>query len=131
MFTRKSLLTACGATLGLVVTVGAANAGLNPSQTTYLTFTGPVQLPGLTLPTGTYVFQRASPYSAVDIVRVMNSERNRVLYMGFTEEVVRPAGLTDDVSISFGEAPRGIAPRIRVWYPYGEPTGHRFLYPAQ
>lgn len=128
MVNRKSLLTACGAILGLTVAVASANAWANPSRTNYLTFSGPVRLPGVTLGSGTYVFELAEPNSRLDIVRVMDKNRSRVYYMAFTEQVARPAGLPANHHISFSEAPRGIAPPIAVWYPGDDTTGRRFLY---
>lgn len=128
MLNRKSLLTACGAILGLTVAVASANAWVNPSRTTYLTFSGPVSLPGVTLGTGTYVFELAEPGSRLDIVRVMDKNRSQVYFMAFTELVAKPAGLPANHHISFSEAPRGIAPPIAVWYPSNDATGRRFIY---
>lgn len=125
---RKSLLTVCGVILGLAVAVSASAWVNSAARTTYLTFSGPVGLPGVTLGTGTYLFELAAPNSNLDIVRVMNKERNLVIYTGFTEQVERPAGLPASAQISFAEAPKGVAPPISVWYPQGERVGHRFLY---
>lgn len=126
MFNRKSLLVAVGAILGLVVTIASANAWVNNSpRTTYLTFSGPVGLPGVTLGAGTYVFELAG--SNLDIVRV-RKERSAVFYMGFTEQVSRPSGLSANHQISFGESAPGTAAPIKVWYPEGDSMGHRFIY---
>ena len=129
MLNRKSLLSAVGALLGLAVAVASANAWVSASRTTYLTFSGPVGLPGVTLGTGTYVFEVAD--GRVDIVRVMNKSRSTVFYMGFTEQVERPAGLSPNHQVSFSEVKPGVAPPIAAWYPLGDAIGHRFLYPKR
>jgi hypothetical protein len=132
MFNRKSALTACGAILGLALAASAftavsASQWGSYSRANHLTFSGPVGLPGVTLPAGTYIFELASQLSP-DVVRVWNAQRTMVYLMAFTEEVARPGDWPDDRPVSFGEAPTGGAPPIRAWYPIGESTGRQFIY---
>lgn len=128
MVNRKAVLTACGACLGLVLAAAVSTgAWVNASRTTYVTFSGPVGLPGVTLGAGTYIFEMANP-NRNDIVRVMSRQRDLVLFTGFTETVDRPANLAADHLISLGEAPPGVAPRVTVWYPAGDSLGHSFIY---
>ena len=126
MINRRSMLVACGGILCLlmVVSVNAWSA----NRATSLTFSGPVALPGVTLGTGTYVFELADPDVGWDIVRVRSEDRSRVYFMGFTYRIERPAGLRADRPVSFGEAPAGLATPITAWYPEGESTGHQFIY---
>ena len=129
MFNRKSALTACGAILGLAVTASASGwVTWNVSQTNQLTFSGPVALPGVTLPGGTYVFELASPQTSPDVVRVRNAERTMVYFTAFTERIDRPEGLPENHVVSLGEAPRGMAPPIIAWYPLDDSTGYKFIY---
>src|SRR5712692_6322211 len=129
MFNRKSVVTACGALLGLAVTASASGwVTWNVSRTNQLTFSGPVALPGVTLPGGTYVFELASPLTSPDVVRVRNAERTMVYFSGFTERIDRPEGLPADYVVSLGEAPRGMAPPVLSWYPIDESMGHKFVY---
>jgi hypothetical protein len=58
----------------------------------HLTFSGPVGLPGVTLPGGTYTFEMIPLHS--DIVRVLSRDGLRVYFTGFTARVARPAGLS-------------------------------------
>jgi hypothetical protein len=125
MFNRR--VTACGAILGLVMVVSVFGWD-NPSRTTSLTFSGPVRLPGVTLGAGTYVFELAAPETSADIVRVLSKDRSQVYFAAFTESVDRPAGVTADRQISFGEASAGVASPITAWYPAFESRGHRFIY---
>jgi hypothetical protein len=126
-FTRRAVLLVLGglALCALAVAV-PTQGGVNPSQTTRLTFSQPIALPGVTLAAGTYVFERANPIGAIDIVRVTSGDRRFVVYMGYTELVQRERPGSNQ--IVFGEAPRGSATPIREWYPTGSVTGHRFLY---
>jgi hypothetical protein len=114
--------------LALVGLVAAApgDAGVDTNRTTELTFSRPFSLPGVTLGAGTYIFERAAPQSAIEVVRVSSRDRRFVYYMGFTELVDKPRGIT--APVTFGEAPSGSASPVRAWYPTGTNTGHRFLY---
>jgi hypothetical protein len=127
MFTRNSFITICGAVLGLGLTTATLSA-LPRECSEYLTFSGPVQLPGVTLGAGTYVFEVVDLTSSRDLIRVRNKATYQVSFLGFTQAVDRPASLRRNQSIVFGEAPKGVAPPILAWYPIGESRGHEFVH---
>ena len=131
MMKRQILLTACGVILGLSATVGAGGSGWTEiHRTTFVTFSRPVSLPGVTLGNGTYVFELAAPETNLDAVRVFNRDRTQVFYTGFTEHVRRPAGMPPDRVITLRETAAGVPVPIDAWYPLGEAAGHRFIYSA-
>ena len=123
---RVALAVTCGLALAGLVAAAPGDASVDSGRTTQLTFSRPFSLPGVTLGAGTYVFERAAPLSAIEVVRVSSRDRHTVYYMGFTELVPRPRGATSP--ITFGEAPTGSAAPVREWYPTGSDTGHRFRY---
>jgi hypothetical protein len=116
------------AVVGLGLTLSASNGGDNFKHTNYLTFSGPVGLPGVTLGAGTYVFELADPHMSADVVRVMNQARSQVYFTAFTERVDRPWDLPRDRVVTLGEAARGAAPPITAWYPRDEGFGYKFKY---
>jgi hypothetical protein len=122
---RKS----ASAVVCIIVLLAAAVSlyGQSANRTTFVTVSGPVALPGVTLGAGTYVFEVIDPITNNDIVTVLNKDRSKVYYSGFTRRVDRPTGQVGAVSIE--EAPPGAAPRILAWYPIGLSTGHGFIYP--
>ena len=124
---RRGMLMVMGG-LALVGLVAAApgDAGVDSARTTQLTFSRPFSLPGVTLGAGTYIFERAAPLSAIEVVRVSSRDRRFVYYTGFTELVEKPRGVTSPVT--FGEVAAGSAVPVRDWYPTGTSTGHRFHY---
>jgi hypothetical protein len=123
---RRVLLAMGGlAACGLLVAV-PGQAGMSIDRTTELTFSKPVALPGVTLGAGTYIFERAAPSTAIEIVRVSSKDRRFVYFMGYTRLVARPRG--SNASITFSEAPAGAAVPIAAWYPTATSTGHQFLY---
>ena len=123
---RGGLLAVVGLALVGLVAAAPGDAGVDTNRTTQLTFSRPFSLPGVTLGAGTYIFERAAPESAIEVVRVSSRDRRFIYYMGFTELVEKPRGATSPVT--FGEAPAGSASPVRAWYPTGTNTGHRFLY---
>ena len=64
---------------------------MDTSRTTHFTFSGAVQLPGVTLPAGTYTFEVVNPNSGSDVVSVTSRDRSKVYLMQFTRTVYRPS----------------------------------------
>ena len=127
MTTRALVLATLALTLGLAA--GPASAvSTNADRLTYLTFSGAVALPGVTLAAGTYAFDIFNPESSANVVRVRNRERTQTYFLGMTERIDRPSGLPEDLRVTFGEAARGVVPPIAAWYPNDASQGRRFLY---
>jgi hypothetical protein len=124
---HKLALMACGAAvLGLTV-ASPGGASALAANTNHLTFSGAVALPGVTLPRGTYTFEVVELHP--DIVRVLSRDGSRVYFTGFTTTVNRPMDKRADRLITLVETSRGVPPRIETWYPIGQSTGRRFIYP--
>lgn len=127
MFSRKLLVTALGVViLGLATTV-SIGAGVNDNDTMYVSFNRPVALPGVSLGSGTYIFERLDMH-AHSVVRVVSRDRKIVLFTAFTNQVNRSAGLKRDQVISFAETSPNAPQRIAIWWPEDSP-GREFIYP--
>jgi len=124
MCIRKSLLLIAGAAVIGVLVAASAHAWTN--DTNYLTFNGPVALPGVTLPAGTYSFRIPSSIDR-NIVQVMNRAETKSYYLGITRPVQRPRRTTE-LLVTMGEVPANQAPPIQAWFPLGERDGHAFIY---
>lgn len=128
MTNRKLVSALCGAAVLAIMLAPRAGA-VGASKTTYLTFSQPVALPGVTLGSGTYIFEIANPDTSANVVRVMSRDRSIAYFMGFTRPVERPDGMKHDQRVSLGESAAGVAPHITVWWPQLESTGRQFVYP--
>ena len=128
MFNRKLLHMLFAVVILGVLSTASTGAVWNASRTTYFTFSGAVQIPGVTLPAGTYVFELADPNGPLDVVRVLNKDRSKVYLTAFTRFVERPARGKMDPAIVFGETPAGNPPIVKIWYPASERIGREFLY---
>ena len=127
MFANKLRLTALAAIVAGLATAAPIHADVDATRTQYLTFTKPVALPGVTLHSGSYVFELAAPESDHDIVRVMSRDRKIVFFTAFTRAVARPAGMPLTQFVSLKEvAPTEAAP-IAVWWSDAR-SGHQFVY---
>ena len=122
------LMAAAAAVAALLITASSSQVSASPmalSKINYLTFSGSVRLPGTLLTPGTYTFEAGPAGTDRDIVRVTTRDGRRVLFMGFTVPVSRPAR---GPMVSLGEAPAGAPQPIAVWYEDGATSGHQFRY---
>ena len=125
MFNPKRILIVATAVVALSA---AASQAAMFSWTNYLKFSTGFALPGVELPAGVYTFEVVNPETEADVVRVSSKDRRQVYFTGFTTRVRRPAGMPKDRLVVFGEARRGEAQRIAVWFPIDSSTGHQFTY---
>jgi hypothetical protein len=112
-----------GLSVGLTLHA-AAVASAHP--TTYITFSQPVELPGVVLMAGTYLFDVPEPLNVSSVVRVRSRDGRISYFMGFTDAVEPPHGVHLG-PVSLDEPKAGSPARITVWWPSGE-KGRRFLY---
>ena len=124
MKTRRTIVAALGVGVMLLAstTFGTAASG----RPTYLTFSGSVALPGITLRAGTYTFEQLG--SSADLVRVSSRDGTWVYLTAFTTPVNRPEGLRADVPVLLGEAPAHMPQPIKAWFPEHSRVGHEFVY---
>lgn len=109
----------------------APNATTTPGRVEYLTFSLSVELPGVVLERGTYVFEVISGEIGrypMNVIRVRNRSNDQVVFQAPARFVVRPAGLSDRRSILVSESRPGATAQIVGWYPIGQTKGHEFVY---
>ena len=98
------------------------------SQLTKLTFSEPVEIPGRTLPAGTYWFVLADSDSDRNIVQVFNEDWSMLCATLFTASRERMRASSDTI-LTFAERSRSKPEAILTWFYPGQTTGHEFLYP--
>ena len=128
MCARKIVNMLCGVALLGVFATSAVSAMVDARRTTYFTFSRSVQLPGVTLPAGTYVFEVANAGSSSDVVLVRSRDRSTPHAFKLTRSIHRPASRNLDAVITFGETSAGNPPPVTAWYPESETRGREFLY---
>jgi hypothetical protein len=122
-------------TLGCVLAFASLVAiGARADETdrlTYLTFSGPVQLPGITLAAGTYTFKLADLSGSRHVVHVFSKEESPKLIttlMTIPNERLEPV---KDTFIMFQERPAGTPQAMKAWFYPGQSIGEEFIYPKQ
>ncbi len=126
MFTKLRLTALAAIALGLA-TATPMHADIESSRMQYLTFSKPVALPGVTLHSGTYIFEMPAPDSSHDIVRVMSRDRKIVYLTAYTRQIDRPSTMPLTQFVSLREvAPTEPMP-IAVWWSDAR-TGRQFIY---
>jgi hypothetical protein len=112
----------------LAVLAGRATAqNLNTMERSFLTFSTAVELPGVTLEPGTYVFKLADSPSR-NVVQVWDKdEKNMIGHWTFVQ-AERPR-VTEETVVMFKETADGATPAVQYWYFPGEKIGKEFIYP--
>ena len=95
-----------------------------------LTFSGPVGLPGITLPAGTYWFRFPNRQTSHRAIQVLSHDRKIVYAMLPTTQAWRTA-VSHKPEIVFSESRADVPPRIQIWYPAHELVGYEFQYPKE
>jgi hypothetical protein len=98
-------------------------------QLMVFTFSGPVEVPGVVLPAGTYQFKLADPNGDRNVMEIRNEDGSKLYATVATipEERSAPTG---KAVVTFEERAAGSPEAIRaVFYP-GETTGMSLVYPA-
>lgn len=124
MLKKISLVVACLAIL--FVTFGARADEWN--KKTILTFSQPVELPGIVLPAGTYVFKLVDLPSTRNVVQVFNAEENHV-YATILAIPHLHATPHEKPYIGFEERPAGTPMAIHEWFYPGHVSGLEFVFP--
>src|ERR1700716_440883 len=116
----------CAAALTAVMAPGARADEWN--KKTILTFSGPVQIPGATLPAGSYVFKLADIPGNRHVVLVFDKDEKKIYttLLAVPNQRMEP---TDKPIILFSERATGSPQAVKVWYYPGETIGNEFVYP--
>jgi hypothetical protein len=108
-----------------------ASAQADPfNEKTILTFSGPVGLPGISLPAGTYVFRLADPDGDRSVVQVFNRE-GTVCYGTFLTLPDTALKAVDRPAVTFEERASRAPEAVRTWFYPGNETGREFTYPER
>ena len=116
----------CAAMLTVLAAPGVRADQWN--KKTILTFSGPVQIPGATLPAGSYVFKLADLSGNRHVVQVFDKDEKKIFatLLAIPNERLE---VKDDPVVMFAERPAGSPQAVQVWFYPGERIGNEFVYP--
>jgi LPXTG-motif cell wall-anchored protein len=122
----------CLALLG--ATFSPSASGAEWDRKTVMTFSGPVEIPGVhlkgysVLPAGTYVFKILDSQSNRHIVQIFDKDETKV-YATILAIPNYRLKATDKTVITFSERPAGQPEALRAWFYPGRNWGEEFVYP--
>jgi hypothetical protein len=99
-----------------------------------MTFSGPVEIPGVhlvgfaVLPAGTYVFKILDSQSDRHIVQIFNADET-MIYATILAIPNYRLKATDKTVVTFTERPAGEPEALRAWFYPGRNWGEEFVYP--
>jgi hypothetical protein len=129
---KAATTVGCMALMGAVLAPGAKADDWNRKTT--LTFSGPVEIPGVhlkgwgVLPAGTYVFKILDSQSDRHIVQIFNQDET-IVYATILAIPNYRLKVTDKTVITFRERPAGEPEALRAWFYPGRNWGEEFVYP--
>ncbi len=116
--------------LTVVLAAGfVANASESDKKTIF-TFSQPVELPGVALPAGTYVFKVLDGLTDRNIVQVFNKDETKLIgtFVTIADYTPQPS---DKTIVKFSETSAGGPKANKEWFYPGENVGWEFVYPKK
>lgn len=124
----KRVVGLIGAALAFVSCIAGVASAQPADRRTYFTFSGPVSIPGVTLPAGTYLFRVVG--TSANVVAVLSGDGKKP-YAQFFVQHVDIAEAPAQSEVRFMETARGMPQAIKAWWYVGERSGYEFVYPKQ
>ncbi len=98
------------------------------NKQTEVTFSGPVEIPGMVLEKGTYEFKLLDSLSDRNIVQIFNKDGTHLYatVLAVPDYRLKPTGKT---VVTFAERASGAPPAVQAWFYPGANFGDEFVYP--
>jgi hypothetical protein len=130
MLKERLITSACAAAMLLTMSARPALAQGGPMDSrTEFTFNRPVELPGVTLPPGTYVFRFVDATTGKRVMQVQAKDASSKSYGMFMTIAAQRPKASDDAELRFLETPAGQPAAVKTWWYPGTTIGREFIYP--
>ena len=124
---RITLAIAAAGLLLAPLTSDVAAQQPDTKDKTIMTFSGAVELPGMRLEPGKYVFRLADTASR-NVVQVLSEDESKILGQWLFVSAERQQA-SDETVVTFRERSATATPAVQYWYYPGERIGKEFIYP--
>ena len=126
---RRTIILRCGYAVAVLVWLSVATISAQPlDKRTFFTFSGPVEVPGVALAPGKYLFRIAEPETGV--VQVLSADGTKAYAQFLSIPAERPTPPSEP-ELRFMETAEGAPPAIQTWWHAGETIGREFIYPKE
>ncbi len=115
------------------LTAGTASAqGVTGDKRVFFTFSGPVAVPGVTLPAGKYLFRLPTTVASGErhVMQVLSADGKNSYAMFFGISANR-ADYPTKPEIRFMETAAGTPAAVKTWWYPGDKAGYEFIYPKE
>jgi hypothetical protein len=126
MLTRRICCHVCVA--AMLIPVAAHVSAQTADRRAIFTFKTPVEVPGIALPPGQYMFRVVDPDTGGKVVQVLSGDGKKVYATFFSIPALRLEP-PDASEIRFAETPAGVPPMAKTWWYPGDTIGKEFIYP--
>jgi hypothetical protein len=132
---RNKMIVGSTIALALVaaLTARTASAQTYPEdKRVFFTFSGPVAVPGATLPAGRYLFRLTTSIASGErhVVQVL-SDNGQTSYAQFFGIAVLRTDFAPKPEIRFMETAAGMPAAVKTWWYPGAKGGYEFVYPKE
>jgi LPXTG-motif cell wall-anchored protein len=125
-------LTLATAVVAALAPPAASAQGAPEDKRVFFTFSGPVAVPGATLPGGKYLFRLPTTIASGErhVMQVLSADGKNSYAMFFgisanrTDYPAKP-------EVRFMETAAGMPPAVKTWWYPGDKAGYEFIYPKE
>ena len=123
---RISIIRRAALVGGLLLVMAGSSFAQPLDKRVIFSFSGPVTLPGKTLPPGTYLFR--VPTLNRNIIQVLSEDGTKIYGTFFAISAYRNA-IPEKPEVRFMETASSMPHAIRTWWYPGDSAGFEFIYP--
>jgi hypothetical protein len=131
MLSKRLITTAFAAAILTTLSAAPADAQGNFNRRTEFTFNQPVEVPGATLPPGTYIFRIMDSTSNRFVMEISAKDSTNKRYGHFLTINARRPKPSEEAELRFLETPAGQPAAVKTWWYPGEYSGREFIYPRE
>ena len=126
---KRATISSTAAVLALMAVFSLSATAQQPDtrDRTIMTFSNAVELPGMRLEGGTYVFRLADTQGR-NVIQLLSADEMNVLGQWLFIPAERQE-VTGDTVVTFRETAANTTPAVQFWYYPGEKIGKEFIYP--
>ena len=126
---KRATISSTAAVLALMAVFSLSATAQQPDtrDRTIMTFSSAVELPGMRLEGGTYVFRLADTQGR-NVIQLLSADEMNVLGQWLFVPAERQ-DVTGDTVVTFRETAANTTPAVQFWYYPGEKIGKEFIYP--
>jgi hypothetical protein len=123
-------LTLATAVAAILAPPAASAQGAPEDKRVFFTFSGPVAVPGVTLPAGKYLFRLPTTIASGErhVMQVLSADGKNSYAMFFGISANRP-DYPAKPEIRFMETAAGMPAAVKTWWYPGDKAGYEFIYP--